>query len=99
MILLILPPLKPIMSKAVNSVSSFLFIFFVFALFPAGKIFAQKNEPHEGPWTLQACIEYALKTNLQLKQTTLTSDVNNVNLKQSEAGVLPTFNGFASHTY
>jgi outer membrane protein len=60
---------------------------------------SQKNEAHEGPWSLQQCIDYALKTNLQLRQTSLTSDVNNVNLKQSEAGILPTFNGFAAHTY
>ncbi len=104
MILLILPPLKFIMYKAVNSgysfsVSPLLFVFLVFAISSGGKMFGQKSESHEGPWTLQQCVEYALKTSLQLRQTELTSDVNNVNLKQSEAGVLPTFNGFATHTY
>jgi outer membrane protein len=50
-------------------------------------------------WTLQQCIEYALKYNLTLKQSELNSEINQVNLTQSKATILPSLNAGANHTY
>ena len=55
--------------------------------------FAQNN------WTLQQCIEYALKFNLTLKQSELNTQINQVNLTQSKANILPSLNAGANHTY
>lgn len=55
--------------------------------------FSQSN------WNLQQCIDYALKNNLSLKQSDITSQINEVNLTQSKANVLPTLNAGANHTY
>ena len=50
-------------------------------------------------WTLQQCIEHALKNNLTLKQSELTSEMNKTNLLQSKANILPSLNVGANHTY
>jgi outer membrane protein len=50
-------------------------------------------------WTLQQCIEYAIKNNLTILQASVTSDISKVNYTQSEAGILPTLNAGATHTY
>src|ERR1035437_7807761 len=50
-------------------------------------------------WTLQQCIEYALKFNLTLKQSELNTQINQVNLTQSKANILPSLNAGANHTY
>lgn len=50
-------------------------------------------------WNLQQCIDYALKTNIQLKQAELNEKLSKANLLQSEAAVLPSLNAGASHTY
>jgi len=55
--------------------------------------FAQNN------WTLQQCIEYALKFNLTLKQSELNTQINQVTLTQSKANILPSLNAGANHTY
>lgn len=74
-------------------------IFFSSTLLVVNIICAQKNAAPQGPWNLQQCIDQALKTNLQLKQTQLNRDLSKVNLLQSEAGALPSANAFASNTY
>ncbi len=53
----------------------------------------------QGEWTLQKCIDYALENNLTLKQTILASDIAKENFSRSKAVLLPSVNGFASHTY
>jgi outer membrane protein len=53
----------------------------------------------QGGWTLQQCIDYALKYNLSLKQSEITSEINQVNLTQSKANILPSWNAGANHTY
>src|ERR1700752_5548725 len=53
----------------------------------------------QNAWTLQQCIEYALKYNLTLKQSELNNDINQVNLTQSKATILPSLNTGANHTY
>jgi outer membrane protein len=70
-----------------------------FALMCVKIVCAQKEVLPQGPWSLQQCIEYALKTNLQLKQTQLNADLSKVNLIQTEAGALPSVNGLMQHTY
>jgi outer membrane protein len=53
----------------------------------------------QAEWTLQQCIDYALENNLTLKQTVLAGDISRENFSRSKAVLLPSVNGFASHTY
>jgi outer membrane protein len=74
----------------------FLFVLFsILILFP--DFSAAQNRT--GPWTLEQCIDYALKNNIQIRQTELTRQTNEVYLKQYHANVLPTLNANASHSY
>ncbi len=50
-------------------------------------------------WSLEECIDYALKNNIQIQQSVYTSDISQVNLVQSEGQLLPEVNGSASHSY
>jgi outer membrane protein len=51
------------------------------------------------PWTLQQCIDQALKNNIQIKQTSLNNDLNKVQVTQSYTNMLPSINGSASQNY
>lgn len=64
-----------------------------FILLCASSSFAQET------WTLQQCIEYAVKNNIQIKQTLLNTELAKTNLIQSEATVLPNINANASNYY
>ncbi len=50
-------------------------------------------------WTLQQCIEHAMKNNLQVRIAVLNNELNQANLKQSKANVLPNLNFGANNTY
>lgn len=50
-------------------------------------------------WTLEQCIDYALKNNIQIKQSELNADLSKVNLTQSQANLLPSLNANGSHSY
>lgn len=50
-------------------------------------------------WSLQQCVDYAIKNNIQIKQTQLNTELSKTNLTQSEASVLPNFNANASNYY
>lgn len=50
-------------------------------------------------WTLADCINYANENNIQIKQTELGVDLNEGNLKQSKAALLPKFSAGASNVY
>ncbi|MFH0866317.1 MAG: TolC family protein [Bacteroidota bacterium] len=50
-------------------------------------------------WTLQACIDYALSNNIQIKQQQLSEQLAKVNLLQSKTSLFPTLNANASHAY
>ncbi len=50
-------------------------------------------------WTLQQCIEHAMKNNLQIRIAVLNNELNEANLKQSKANVLPNLNFGANNTY
>ncbi len=49
-------------------------------------------------WSLQQCIDYALKNNLTLKQNELNVEMSDVNYKQSIATILPNLNASANNT-
>lgn len=50
-------------------------------------------------WSLEECIDYALKNNIQVQQTVYNADLSKVNLVQSEGQLLPEVNASASHVY
>ncbi len=49
--------------------------------------------------SLEQCIDYALKNNIQIKQSELNTDLSQVNLLQSKATLLPSLNANAAHSY
>lgn len=58
-----------------------------------GGLNAQNN------WELKSCIDYAIKHNIQLKQSAINAQINKNNYDQTKANVLPTLNLAAVHTY
>jgi outer membrane protein len=62
-------------------------------------VFVATLSHSQGGWTLQQCIDYAVKNNLSVKQSELNIKVNKNNLNQSKAGTLPSLNAGATHTY
>lgn len=57
------------------------------------------NAVAQQQWTLQQCIEHAMKNNLQVRIAVLNNELNQANLKQSKANVLPNLNFGANNTY
>ncbi len=57
------------------------------------------NSFSQSNWDLKKCIDYAVKHNIQLKQSEINTSVNKNNLDQVKAGVLPSINLGAAHTY
>jgi outer membrane protein len=53
----------------------------------------------EKPWSLQQCIEFALKNNIQIKQNMLNEKLSEATLLQHKAQLLPNLNGNVSHSY
>src|ERR1017187_3346594 len=74
---------------------SSLFIFLSWFLI-ATSLFSQDKET---PWTLQKCIEYALKNNIQVKQNMLNEKTSEAALLQSKAQLLPNLSGNGSNSY
>ncbi len=50
-------------------------------------------------WTLQQCVDYALKNNIQIRQSQLNAEISKENFVQSQASALPSLNGNVSHSY
>lgn len=50
-------------------------------------------------WDLQQCIDYAVKHNLGLKQSSINNEANKNTTDQSKAVVLPSLNAGVSHVY
>ena len=50
-------------------------------------------------WSLQQCIDYALKNNLTLKQNELNIEMSQVSYQQSKATILPSLNAGANNTW
>ncbi len=50
-------------------------------------------------WSLEQCIEYALKNNIQVKQQQLNLEIAKEDLLQSKINLLPDLNANATHVY
>jgi outer membrane protein len=50
-------------------------------------------------WTLEESIQYALEHNINVQKQGLNIALEEESLLQSKLGVLPSFNGYASHGY
>ena len=50
-------------------------------------------------WSLRDCIDYALENNIQIKQQLLNVELNEANLLQNRANLLPNLNANATHVY
>ncbi|QIX59810.1 TolC family protein [Hymenobacter lutimineralis] len=62
---------------------------------PAGTLPATAG----GGWTLQRAIDYALQNNLNVRLTQFSADVNEANLRQSRAALLPNANVNGSQSW
>lgn len=78
-----------------NFTNIFLIVFLLFSHF----LFAQDKVKQEKAMNLEECIEYALKNNIQIKQSILNTELSEVSLTQSQANLLPSLNANASHSY
>ncbi len=50
-------------------------------------------------WSLEECIDYAIKNNIQIKQQVLNEELSRQDVLLSSGAFLPNLNGFASHSY
>lgn len=50
-------------------------------------------------WTLQECVDHALKNNISIKQSQLDSQVADIDKKDAFGNFLPSINGSASHSW
>ncbi len=66
---------------------------FVFLLLLGFQSVAQKQ------WTLQECVEHAIKNNISVKQSEISVQQSGIGLTQKQLQMLPTANGSASHNY
>src|SRR5688500_4741332 len=69
-----------------------------FLLILASLCYAQQTEPDKKVWTLQECVEYAYRNNIEVKQQELTVLNNQLTLRQSNYNRLPGFNASTSLT-
>ncbi|RNI30655.1 TolC family protein [Rufibacter latericius] len=60
---------------------------------------AQTSSGTETVWTLQQCVDHAIKNNLQIKQSGLSVEQAVIDLKQSKTDQLPSINGSGSHSF
>lgn len=69
------------------------FIFLIFFCFIFFNAFSQS------PWSLEACIEKAITSNLNIKEQELNSKIVNYSAKQSQLSLLPTLNIYSSQVH
>ncbi len=60
---------------------------------------AQTTTGSETVWSLQQCVDHAVKNNLQIIQSGLSVEQAAIDVNQSRANQLPTVNGSASHGF
>ena len=70
------------------------FVLSLFLILCAGLIASAQQ-----PWTLQQCIDQALKYNIQIKQSSLSNDLNKVQVTQNTASMFPSINAGANQNY
>ncbi len=69
-------------------------IVFIFSI-----LFSFRSSGQQKKWSLEECISYAIKNNIQVKQQELNAEFSQNTLFQSRINALPTLNGAASHSY
>ncbi len=52
-----------------------------------------RAQDDSGKWSLQECIDYALRQNTDIRRSDLTASQNSVNLLEAKAGILPSVSG------
>jgi outer membrane protein len=67
-----------------------LFLLFLFSSYTFGQT---------KKWTLKECVDYAIKNNITIKQTTLDNELSKIGKKDAYGNFLPTANGQASHSW
>jgi outer membrane protein len=74
--------------------NTFLFLSLLGGMFVSANSFAQTSAPLAPgkKWTLQACVDYAIENNVQLKQSMISVKTNENTHQQSRYNVLPTVN-------
>lgn len=82
-----------------RSADKCILILFLFYSLTDFSVQAQTPSGSNQMMTLEQCIDYALKNNIQIKQTELNTQLSEVTLTQSKANLLPSLNANASHTY
>lgn len=63
----------------------------------AGLLISLSNFAQE--WSLQQCVDYALKHNILLRQAEINNQITRNNSVQTKAALLPSLNAGAAHTY
>ncbi|WP_299822013.1 TolC family protein [uncultured Pontibacter sp.] len=58
-----------------------------------------QQAPADGTWSLQEAVAYALKNNLQARQSLMNQNLNAVDLRQSKFNRLPSINGGGNYNY
>lgn len=74
--------------KQLHLILTFIFLFSGLAL-----------QAQEKKWTLQECVAYALKNNINVQQTELDAQLVDVDKKDAFGNFLPSFNAVASHNW
>ena len=72
----------------------FLILIFTFLFLSQGLIFSQQKV-----WSLEECIRYAIDNNIQIKQQSIQTKVQNNSLDLARMKLVPTLNGQGSHDY
>ncbi len=62
-------------------------------------LFIAIGSPAQNEWNLAQCVDYALKHNIMLQQSELSNQMTKNNYTQTKAGILPSLNAGAAHTY
>ncbi len=71
-----------------------LLLFLLFFLIPSVSVVAQSKS-----WTLEECVDYAIKNNISIKQIELDIKTSNVEKKAAIGNFLPTANASSSHSW
>jgi outer membrane protein len=53
----------------------------------------------QSEWNLEQCVDYALKHNIIIQQAQINNQISKNNSVQTKAGILPSLNAGAAHTY
>ena len=74
-------------------------IYILFVCFPLKTVSAQDSTIVDSTWTLQKCIDYALKQNIQVRKSDLTNKSNMENTLQARAQRFPSLSASARQNF